>query len=356
MSFAARMGDTCAHGGAIVLGHPTVLIGGMPAARLTDMHICPLVTGVVPHVGGPIVGPGSPTVLIGGLPAAKVGDMVTCVGPPDTIVLGCMTVMIGSGGGSGGGSGAGSSGAASATAGAKKALTDNVETSTKEEHWLEFEVMDKAGNLISGVPYKLNDPDKKESKSILRTDGKILRDAVGKGKGEVVLFNVQKSAWSKNIVKVGDKVKLTAESIGYEDGTKATIQIYKKDITGPDTVVKTLEEQVKNNKIEFELENNFEGNEQTSGEEKKYSSGGYYFEVLIGQSKSRSDLLFNEDFIELELKDDEGNPKANEEFILFLPDGKIENGKLDSNGYKKIEKIPAGNYSVKFPNLKPKQK
>jgi hypothetical protein len=77
---------------------------------------------------------------------------------------------------------------------------------------------------------------------------------------------------------------------------------------------------------------------------------------MIGQSISRSDLLFNEDFIEIELKDDEGNPKANEEFILFLPDGKIENGKLDSNGYKKIEKIPAGNYSVKFPNLKPKQK
>jgi len=61
--------------------------------------------------------------------------------------------------------------------------------------------------------------------------------------------------------------------------------------------------------------------------------------------------LFNEDFIELELKDTDGNPKANEEFILFLPNGKVENGKLDGNGYKKIEKIPAGRYSVKFPNL-----
>ena len=68
---------------------------GIPAARITDMHVCPMVTGVVPHVGGPILPPGEPTVLIGGMPAAKVGDMATCVGPPDTILMGSGTVMIG---------------------------------------------------------------------------------------------------------------------------------------------------------------------------------------------------------------------------------------------------------------------
>jgi uncharacterized Zn-binding protein involved in type VI secretion len=66
-----------------------------PAARVSDMHVCPLVTGVVPHVGGPILPPGAPTVLIGGLPAARVGDMCTCVGPPDSIILGSTKVMIG---------------------------------------------------------------------------------------------------------------------------------------------------------------------------------------------------------------------------------------------------------------------
>ncbi len=66
-----------------------------PAARVTDMHTCPLVSGVVPHVGGPILPPGAPTVIIGGLPAARIGDMATCVGPPDTIVKGSPTVMIG---------------------------------------------------------------------------------------------------------------------------------------------------------------------------------------------------------------------------------------------------------------------
>jgi uncharacterized Zn-binding protein involved in type VI secretion len=66
-----------------------------PAARVSDMHVCPLVTVLVPHVGGPILPPGMPTVLIGMLPAARVTDMATCVGPPDIIVKGSPTVLIG---------------------------------------------------------------------------------------------------------------------------------------------------------------------------------------------------------------------------------------------------------------------
>ncbi len=66
----------------------------MPSARIGDMHVCPMVDGVVPHVGGPIVGPGAPTVLIGGMPAARIGDMLTCVGPPDVIVTGSTNVLI----------------------------------------------------------------------------------------------------------------------------------------------------------------------------------------------------------------------------------------------------------------------
>lgn len=68
---------------------------GLPAARITDMHVCPMVTGTVPHVGGPVLPPGSPTVLIGGMPAACLGDMMVCTGPPDTILGGSGTVLIG---------------------------------------------------------------------------------------------------------------------------------------------------------------------------------------------------------------------------------------------------------------------
>ena len=69
---------------------------GLPAARITDMHVCPMVTGIIPHVGGPVLPPGAPTVLIMSLPAARVGDMCTCVGPPDVIAMGNFTVLIGS--------------------------------------------------------------------------------------------------------------------------------------------------------------------------------------------------------------------------------------------------------------------
>jgi len=65
-----------------------------PAARITDMHVCPMWSGVVPHVGGPILPPCAPTVLIGFLPAARIGDMLVCAGGPDTIATGSTTVLI----------------------------------------------------------------------------------------------------------------------------------------------------------------------------------------------------------------------------------------------------------------------
>jgi uncharacterized Zn-binding protein involved in type VI secretion len=65
------------------------------AARVGDPHLCPMVTVVVPHVGGPILPPGCPTVLIGYQPAARVSDMATCTGSPDVIAKGSATVVIG---------------------------------------------------------------------------------------------------------------------------------------------------------------------------------------------------------------------------------------------------------------------
>jgi uncharacterized Zn-binding protein involved in type VI secretion len=94
---AARVGDPCAHGGVITgPGCPLVLIGGMPAACVGDMFVCPAFTGPVPHVGGAILPPGGMTVLIGGRPAARMGDLCQCAtGPPGPVIVGCPTVMIG---------------------------------------------------------------------------------------------------------------------------------------------------------------------------------------------------------------------------------------------------------------------
>jgi len=98
---AARAGDTTGHGTPLASAVPpggslTVMIGGMPAWRVGDVHVCPLVTGTVPHVGG-VVAPGSATVMINSMPAARVGDQITESGPPNPIPpgSGCLTVLIG---------------------------------------------------------------------------------------------------------------------------------------------------------------------------------------------------------------------------------------------------------------------
>ena len=97
MPMAARIGDLTSHGTPLAPGPgaTTVLIGGMPAWLVgSSTHVCPLVDGVKPHVGG-VVAVGSATVLITGLPAARQGDMVVEAGAPNSIVMGCPTVMIG---------------------------------------------------------------------------------------------------------------------------------------------------------------------------------------------------------------------------------------------------------------------
>lgn len=94
---AARVGDSTSHGTPLGPGPGSmnVLIGGKPAWRATaDTHVCPLVDGVKPHVGGMVL-VGSTTVLIGGLPAARVGDQVVEAGAPNAIVVGAFDVVVG---------------------------------------------------------------------------------------------------------------------------------------------------------------------------------------------------------------------------------------------------------------------
>jgi uncharacterized Zn-binding protein involved in type VI secretion len=97
MPFAARVGDMTSHGTPLGPGpgSPDVLIGSMPAwCAEVDVHACPLVNGVQPHVGG-TVAVGSLTVLINGLPAARQDDVIVEAGGPNSIVMGCPTVLIG---------------------------------------------------------------------------------------------------------------------------------------------------------------------------------------------------------------------------------------------------------------------
>lgn len=169
------------------------------------MHVCPLVTGVVPHVGGPAIGPGVPTVLIGGMPAVTMGDMCACTGPPDAIVLGstgvliggkpaarmgdmtahggnivlgCFTVLIGETGGGGGGGGAAG---AKTNAGAKntsakqakdsknsnslkdaaKKGDDKADKTKKDDFKAKFTLENSKGDAQSGVKYEIRTSDGK---------------------------------------------------------------------------------------------------------------------------------------------------------------------------------------------------
>jgi uncharacterized Zn-binding protein involved in type VI secretion len=156
---AARLGDSTCHGGVITgPGCPTVLIGSMPAATMGDMHVCPMVTPgtpPIPHVGGPIT-LGSTGVFIGGKPAARMGDMAVCVGPPSTIILGCMTVLIGEAGAGGGGGGAGAGGGGGGGSGSAGALTSasiagqTPQNSEPEDHYLDVTFLDKSNTPLGG--------------------------------------------------------------------------------------------------------------------------------------------------------------------------------------------------------------
>jgi uncharacterized Zn-binding protein involved in type VI secretion len=97
---ACTITSQTAHGGLVVVGFPTVLINMLPASRIGDMHVCPMVTGIVPHVGGPFI-LGSPTVLVGFMPQSRVTDQLVCVGPPDLAVKGVETVLVGMAGAGG---------------------------------------------------------------------------------------------------------------------------------------------------------------------------------------------------------------------------------------------------------------
>ncbi len=351
---AARLGDMTMHGGSIVVGFPTVLIGGMPAARVGDMHVCPMLnpgTPPPPHVGGPVA-LGSAGVLIGGMPAARMGDMLVCAGPPDTIALGCFTVLIGeTGSGSASGGGGGTPASAAAQVSAHTALIDNLECSTKHEHWVEIQFVDKAGLPVSGIPYKFTDSARNESEAVLRLDGKIRRDALSAGQCTVQLFNVLNAKWSKTKADVGEKVKMTADVEGYPDGTAATFNIFRRDLKGADVIVATVEAKVQGKKVEGEWEFVYADDfpDTVYAQTKKYSSPHYYFEIAIVKSVVKSGMLGYKDWIEIELKDTYDNPIAQEEYVLVLPQGEVRKGKLGAGGKKREEKIPPGHCKVRFP-------
>ena len=225
---------------------------------------------------------------------------------------------------------------------------------SKDSHWIEFDFVDTAGNPVSGVPYEFTAPDSKEWKSTLGADGKVWWSGPNTGQGKVKLMSLSNARWSQKEARVGDTVKLTADVEGYPPGTKATFEIYEQDVVGADDFIVSIEGQTQANKVEVEWE--YQYIEDTDdiwseeGKREKYSAPEYYFEVTVEWSKARSGLLEYKDWIEIELKDENGKPMANEDYILRFSNGEVRKGKLDANGKKREDKIPPVNHYVVFPN------
>jgi uncharacterized Zn-binding protein involved in type VI secretion len=351
------MFDQTAHGGIIMIGFPMVLIGGMPAARAGDPHLCPMLNPGVPpppHVGGPIT-KGSTSVNIGGAPAARVGDPLTCSGPPDTIAMGCVTVLIGdamSGGGGAGGSGSGKSGQATGEPTAEE---------KPEGHFLDVLVLDNGGFPITGAEYELTPPSGDKTVSPLM--GGVKEANVDSGSYDIEIRAITSAKWSKKVAKVGEKVQMTAETTGVPAGEKATLEVHVKDSAFPDAILKTIETKVQGDKIEGEWELVVDKDFLKLQEEKLkgggFSSPAYYFVAKTSTLTQRSGLLEYKDDIEFTLKDKDGNAIPDKKYRVILPSGEVKEGKLDGSGYAKAADVAPGKLKVsinvkddKFPGAK----
>lgn len=354
---AARMTDQTAHGGVVMGGFPMVLIEGMPAARITDMHTCPMCDGPKPHVGGPIV-KGSMGVLIGNMPAARVMDQCTCVGPPDMIIKGATKVLIGDGAaGGGGGSGSGGGGSAqgvelsmeTSTVG-ESAFESSEQEETVEDHFLDVQFTDNAGNLVTDCQYSMTDPNSNESGGIL--GGSVSGTGVEPGNYDIGLHAIVSANWSTNRAKVGETVTMTAEVAGIEDGSKARLEIWIHDPNYATRMLQFTETEVSGGKIEgdWKIEMNESLIEIIEQKEKlgQFSSPSYYFIVSSRNFTKRSGMLLVTDDVEITLKDKDGNAVPDKKYKVYLPTGEVRQGRLDGSGYAKETDVPAGRVRVAF--------
>jgi uncharacterized Zn-binding protein involved in type VI secretion len=340
---AARLGDQTAHGGAITgPGVATVLIEGKPACVMGDQHTCPMVNptpAANPHVGGPIMATGA-TVLIGGKPAARLGDTAICQGPPATIIIGSMTVLIGDGGGAGGG-GAGSGKAGKAKAKAKAAVVE-------EGHYLDVKFVDKGGKPISGARYAVKGPDGKQVAGNLL--GQVKRTGLKEGSYEITLNTVLRAKWSTDKAKAGEIVKLQAETAGIDDGESAVFRIHVRDINYADRELTTVEGDISGNKaeVEWKLEVDDDLLQIQAGKENtgRFSAPVYYFIVEAGGHSLRSPFLDIVDDMEIRVVDDEGNPVRDKAYRLYLSNGEVREGTLDGDGKAKLEDVPPGRVRI----------
>ena len=351
----------------VVVAAGTVMINNLPAAKKgdqivgVDIHII-----MIPTPGGPVPTPlphpfvgiidnaVSTSVKIMGQPAAMQNSMASNTpahipqgGPfqkPPTnkgkIMMGSPNVMIGNGGGGGGGAG-GSGGLQKAKAKAAQAKDD-------EGHFLDVTFVDKGGKPIMGAGYTVKTPDDQQIDGTLV--GQVKRKGLSEGNCEIRLRAIVDARWSDAGANVGDKVKLVVKTAGMEDGEKVTLQIFVKDANFADRQYETIEAEIQGDKVEHEWELKIDDKLLEHQDDKdgqgRYSVPYFYFVALVGGLKQKSGLLKYQDWVELRIEDNEGQPLKNKKYRLHFPNGEVREGTLDSQGHAKEEDVPAGRARV----------
>ncbi len=364
---AARVGDLTSHGGTIVVpGAPTVLIGKMPAATLTSMHVCPMLTGPVPHVGGPVI-LGSTGVFLGKMPAARMGDMAVCVGPPDSIVLGCMTVLIGEVGSGSQASSAGSPTAAAAAQNVGPAAITAYPLAepgpTTENHAIECEFVDSAGKPLAGVPYRIEDPNQGKLIGVSTSDGKAYHGGYAKAGGfKVDIFGLSNAKWKNAKVKMGTPAEFSVEANLSDTETKVQVNLFARH-GHQDQFLFSKMLPIKNKKVEGSWEPTLEDLPAipevvlSAGEKAPPPQSPTYFFVCHAPGLvSVSDFMRLVDDLEFELQDEKGQGVGHADYEAAFPSGEIKKGKLDGQGKAKITDVEPGMVKIHFPKIQNEDK
>jgi len=245
--------------------------------------------------------------------------------------------------------------AAGAVAGAvqaAKATGEDADEEPDEGHFLNVKVVDKGGFPVSGIKYKMKAPDGTLSDGLVY--GSIKRTGIEEGDYEIALSAIQDARWGAKEAAIGDKVKMTVTTAGIEDGEVAVLKIYIKDASFADHLFETITTEVDSDKVEDEWELQIDQDlieRQDKKASRGYSAPYYFFVAEIAGLQQRSGLLKFKDWMEINLEDDDGTKLADQKYRVYLPNGEVREGKLDSDGYAKVEDIPPGRVEVEFPEI-----
>ncbi len=230
---------------------------------------------------------------------------------------------------------------------------------------IKIEITDKSGKVFETIKSKISAnflqtqvvvPDK--AKDELYAEVKLSKHGISKKSNCLYVYpavEIKNLKWDKKEARRGDVLKLTADINNYYEGAEAEIQIWEYDSDGAHDLITKFPVIIKDKKIEtyWEYEYHEDTDEIPRNEEteKGYHPPEYFFRVNAAGVYADSGLLEFKDWIELKLEDQFGNLLKDVSFKIKLPDGKIKDGKLDSNGYAKIEDVPPGKYQIEFKDV-----